>query len=240
MRVCVLSSSHAAALKEGYDALDADAAGRLNITFFASRQNGLHSLRVRNRTLFSANPDVAQDLRHTSGGKTEIDPHSYDLVVIHALGLRYQYDLYRNIFHSQAFIEQMCIDHAARSLLARTYGLLQQVSAPRVVLSAEPYRAASDEALRQQVAQSSTPRYMLEDWMTAWAASLPGAPAYFPQPRSTIVDQIFTHTDYSSGSRRLDVNDAISGQLHPAGDHGHMNAKYGVVYWREFLARFAF
>lgn len=238
MRVCVLGNSHAAALKQGFDSLN-DKPGRCEVTFFASRADGLRSLVCRGGKLLSPDANVSQNLLRTSGGQMVIDPGAYDLFLIHALEFRYDYALLQSGAYTQGFIAAWMWQSWMESTAFHVLKLLLSVTDCEIVLSPQPYASAADERIRKMVTRYKRAAPSIgEIFADCRKPSEFERLRMLEQPDETIVDGVLTKPRYSRGSVRLDVGDSISGTTHPEHDHRHMNGEYGAAVWRHFAHRF--
>ncbi|MDP9141832.1 MAG: hypothetical protein M3O62_13675 [Pseudomonadota bacterium] len=238
MKVCVLSNSHAAALRQGLDRLDRHARTALDVTFFASRSDGLKALAIDGQKLHCTDPEVLRDIQHTSGGSGEIDLAHYDVFIVHAMGFRYPYTSLAAPY-SQQFVTAWM---RARWQQTHSYRLTEMLrAAPRaaIVVSPQPYLSEGDDIARALVEQAILPAPTLEQAFTmdAWPAD--GRVLFLPQPATTVVRQVLTDQRYSRGSVRLEVGDRQSGKAHPSTDHQHMNAEYGLLVWRDLMVMLA-
>lgn len=238
MRICVLSNSHAASLKLGYEALPPGERHALEPTFFASRSWRLLALEPAGGRLICGDPAVRRDLAFTSGGLTEVDPAAYDAFLLHAMAFRYEYEPFGARFYSQAFVTAWVGGMWEASLCRILLGRLQAITGKPIFLSPQPFRSAGDQALVEGVGASPTARPPMAELVAA--TGILGARASFlPQPPGTVSGDLFTAPRFSRGSTRLDVGDAMSGRPHPADDHAHMNGEYGREVWRALQERVA-
>ncbi len=239
MKVCVLGNSHAAALRQGLDEIEDEIGKRCEVTFFASRREGLRSLTRAGDQLVSTDSRVSRDLERTSRGLNAIVPNAYDLFLIHALEFRYDYAILQSGAYSQGFVAawmwQSWMDstafHVLRELRALTRG--------QIVLSPQPYASAADLRVRGAVARfSGCPPGIGEIFSRCPNGEAIGQVRVLSQPKETIVSRVLTKPEYSRGSLRLDVGDRASGEAHPDNDYRHMNGKYGGAVWRQFVRDF--
>lgn len=235
MKICVLSNSHAAALRQGLDKLEPSARAELDVTFFASRSGGMKALESDGRRLRCPDPEVLRDIQYTSGGLGEIDLAHYDVFVVHAMGLLYPY-VQLAAPYSQQFVAAWMLGRWRQVLSYRLLEMLQAAPRARLVVSPQPYLSESDDSARSLVEKAILPPVPLERAFSgeAWLGELRAL--FLPQPAATVVKHVLTDRRYSRGSVRLDVGDRQSAQPHPASDHQHMNADYGLLVWRDLLA----
>ncbi|MGA0532897.1 hypothetical protein [Hansschlegelia sp. KR7-227] len=222
MRVCVLGNSHAAALKLAYDA-DPSIATRMELTFFAHRGGALRQLRARDGIIVPTKAEVEKAIAHTSGGLKQIDPALYDVFLVYGLGVR----AYRPpmTFFSRAARLQAARDHVSQSLAMPILDLLGGVGAAPIYVAHEPMMAS-----RRPQEPGRHPDYAAGIALLNEAVFNPRDSMLLEQPLETVVNGWETGNAFSIGSRRLDIGDKISGDLHQDADHGHMNQEFGRIY----------
>jgi len=79
MKICVISNSHAASLKDGWMTIRNDFP-QLEVTFFAAPNRAMSELKadISARTLYAENTQLKHTLKFTSGGLDTIEIDKYD------------------------------------------------------------------------------------------------------------------------------------------------------------------
>jgi hypothetical protein len=236
MKICVLGNSHAGALKLGYDALGDEVSRRCEVTFFASRGDGLRSLVGDGGRLVSTDAKVTRDLARTSGGLTAIEPDTYDLLMIHALEFRYDYALLQSHAYTQGFVAAWMWQSWMESTAFHVLQQLQALTRREILLSPQPYASAGDQRIKGMVSRFAGVAPTIDEiFARCRKDSACVGLRMLQQPAETLVGRVLTKPGYSRGSLRLDVGDKASGQAHPDDDHRHMNAEFGAAVWRQFV-----
>ena len=231
--VCIIGNSHAACIKMAWDRIGKEYP-EITLSFFAARGDHLAALAVQGRTLVATTDLARQMLQHTSGGRDHIDFEPYDHCLICAAGFSYPYHLQAARHYSKA-VQLQCLQDLFRgSLLYRLAKDIRQITAIPVWLEHAPLLA-----LAERKEQEFCFSYM--DFLHQLRQMLPGADIHFlPQVAETVAEGCFTHPRFSAGSRRLDIGDEISGELHPPEDRAHMNEKFGEALLNDFFRRIGY
>lgn len=243
MRICVIGNSHIAALKLGWDALQASGqAPDLRPTFFGAPSDGVRHVRVENGVLSPKRKDIAEHFR-TMGGTDRIRLDDFDAFFLIGLNVSVKRILRFYKTHVWAglkgtagkvlvhpgFARDFLTERYADTLMGVTAGHLQ---GRRVLALAEPFWA---EWIRK--GQKDTPEYGWDAAITAGdgpalgamfratvAASLAHA-QFLPQPEATVAHGIMTALPYNKDASRL-----ISGEGGGT-DAAHMNGDFGQAIW---------
>lgn len=239
MRICVLSNSHAAALKTGYALLDSNEQQRLSVTFFASRASGLAWLRPARGKLVAMRDHIAQHVQYTSGGLSEVIPADYDAFIVHGLGLGVRYDVYDDCYRSTRMVETLHVLNTQLSLCMRLHEGLRSITDKPIFLSPMPFSSELHASVRELVAGSPTDAFDLSALPSLMPDVFKGATTFFAQPADTVAHGIFTLHRYSEGSIRLGLSESTDNIPHPTDVYTHMNAAYGLRYWQTFSQRAA-
>lgn len=225
MRVCILGNSHTASLKLGWDAIR-DQWPAVDITFFASRAQGLAGLEFRDGVrLVPNNPDLARDIAYTSGGHDNVDLRSYEVFLVYGTWLMLPpQDPRLSCAVRRAALE----DVIEASLNFRICSMLLRCPGTLVYSGHDPQPASEGEA----PCACSYAEILAEAAKVAseWGVRLVG------QPASTLGNGWNTAYALSRGSRRLDLGDSISNELHVDWDVIHMNGTFGRAYLEDFLS----
>lgn len=87
-RICVIGDSHAAALKTGWDMIEADFPG-VELIFFAAMAQHMEAIELAGRDLIATTDDLRTRWERTSAGRIAIDG-TYDAYLLCGLGLKFQ------------------------------------------------------------------------------------------------------------------------------------------------------
>lgn len=228
MKICVLGNSHVASLKKGWDSIQTDNQ-KHQLSFFASRQNGLAGLKLNNGTLVPTTPQLLNDISYTSGGMKDIPLNEYDIFLLYGLGLSLSV---LDTRLSTAVIQQTCIDIADRVLSFRIAKLIRSASHSKIYIGHNPQRSMDKNA---------RPRANKFDYKETFAFMSSAIDVVdtvlVDQPLVSLANGWNTKEEYSIGSTRLDVGDKISNQLHPDKETEHMNGDFGKLYLDSFFQR---
>jgi hypothetical protein len=226
MKICILSNSHAAALKNGWDGLSVNYPD-IELTFFASRQKGLAGLDLQDCNLIPNNEALLKDISYTSNGSKLIDLNAYDLFLIYGFLRVPQFDLR----YSHACIRQANLDSFNLSLGGKLYRLIRQVTQKPIFIGlvSNPVFYAHKKNRENKLTYSHSLKF-LEEAIVASNLLL------IPQPEESLIDNWYTDHKYCIGSKRLDVGDKISKKEHPPHEKiAHMNEEFGQAWLENFL-----
>lgn len=225
MRICVLSNSHAAAVKSGYEQLG-DSLG-CKITIFAASSRGLTSFKINDAKdrLRWSDPAIRDMISKTSGGLSEVIVADYDAFLVHGLFvIPPRFDKR----HSPAFQSAATQSMLSSSLGQRLAKELAGMTKAPVLISPEPLLAdLEDDGVTSVKKRSNAPLDPLpleEVWDAMRAACDIAGIDWLFQPSSTIGPRLNTLRSYSTNSSRLSVG---SDEKHLDRDVRHMNSDYG-------------
>jgi len=227
MRVCILSNSHAASLKAGWDSIK-DVHPDYQITFFAVPNRGMLKVcPVKNEDRFiSTDSSIREMLSYTSGGAESIEVNNFDAFLVHGMFLILP-RLDRRL--SGAFKAASIRDAALLSMNYRFVKDLCSMAKGKVFYSANPLLA--DE--HDKVGTSRRYRYHtfeeISDWVDAHYSSLTAIK--ITQPAETIGDWMTSKRNFSVGSVRLKLHN--DKDCHNEADIRHMNAKFGARFLKK-------
>jgi len=227
MKICVISNSHAASLKNGWKSIQ-DSFPNDQLTFFASPNRGLARLKadLDKKTLYTNNDEINEFLSYTSGGQEVIDVQEYDAFLVYGLFLI----LPRLDVRVSSGIKKATIsDTVQDSINYRIVADLCNLTNVPVFYSAEPLLSDSilgDEAGNpESIADySSLCDWVAEHYNHSNALQIQQLP-------HTIGERLTTHKKYSIGSEKL-TKDSVK---HTPDDVRHMNGVYGEEYLKVFL-----
>ena len=225
IRLCAFGNSHLASLKSGWESLRPSAPD-VSVTFFGSRQMGLNGLCVQDGRLVPDSERLQKDIAFTSGGLTAVDPTDYDVFMIYALSFLPP-QLPSDGAFSAGFIEACCNECFETSLAYKLGKRLRSISDKRIIIAHTSLNAGHAEI--RALGDYSTIEPCLRKAVAERGFE------FVAQPPVTISERQFTKLEYSVGSRRLDIGDAVSNHLHPRSDLEHMNGDYGRLLMSEVL-----
>ncbi len=223
IRLCVIGNSHAAALKLAADGFCA-AHPEARLTFFAAPSRGTEQLQVIEGRYVASTPELAAQLRLTSGGLDAIDPDAHDAYLIYGFGGRGDSgDNPRGL--SAAFCRAVVLERVRKSLLPRHMEALRSLTDAPVfaALTPLPSADAADQPRRLL-------RHKAEIALVQRAICAPFDVVLCPQPAASLVKGRATRAEFAAGS--VPLENALKPQ---AAEHGtlerrHMNAEYGRLW----------
>ncbi|NPD15184.1 hypothetical protein HOY34_08220 [Xinfangfangia sp. D13-10-4-6] len=226
MRVCIISNSHAAALKQGIDELESrQIIDGLDLHFFASPANTLEDTALLDGKIVPTTDTVKKSFEISSGGLHEIVISDYDAFVVHGVfvyegAFRALMDAEKGAtFYSQAVLNEL--DPFNKTISSRIYRQIRTVSDADIIVSARPYLAIKPtDTPRDVVARDRFRAYINERFRAMHKLH-----AFF-QPEETVTGGVFTKSEFNQGAKRGD-------DRYPdfqSGDGIHMNGAYGIHY----------
>lgn len=230
MKVCILGNSHAAALKLAWTRMG-PMRPDITVDFFADRGQGLQALNVDGGVLVPGNEDLRRALAFTSGGKSQIDPAAYDVILLYGLGARPNF-VHAGVFYSRQARQLALADLVGGTVSFELLQKLRSISTTPIRVGHNPLRAAQTEAARHFPAAYVAGIKVLNEEVYA-----PLQAQMVEQPRETIVGGRFTDPRFSTGSRRLAIGERNDDGLHPANDNVHMNDAFGALWLETWLAK---
>lgn len=229
MKICVIGNSHVGSLKRGWANINSNCPG-IEVTFFANRGQGLDRLGVCNGKLSPSDAVMARALEVTSGGKNNIDPSEYDVILIYGAGTTGVGVAKDTQFYSRAVIESILTDSIITTTGFRILKKLRAITDKVVFVGHAPLPAAT------QILSNVLPSDFID--RIERINNLIYRPLnskLIMQPLSTIVNGNSTHPGLSKGSKKLSVGDSQDDLDHSADDTIHMNARFGEIWLTEFL-----
>jgi len=227
-KICVLSNSHAASLRIGWDSIKHNYPG-IELTFFAAANKGMAKVQPGSGNRFtSADILITRMLSKTSGGLGTIEVDDYDAFLVHGLFLV----LPRlDLRHSRAVKEIAIKETVQSSLNYRFVADLRDMTDVPIYYGANPL-LADDTFLHV----SSATVYHSYDEISVWIDKCySGLNAIqMLQPEETRGSMLTTKREYSDGSVRLKLltDDA---EQHKDTDVRHMNGNFGAAYLEKSL-----
>ncbi|NDV02214.1 hypothetical protein [Pseudoroseicyclus tamaricis] len=228
MRLCIIGSSHCAALGDGWEEVKGRYPGTEIHIFAAPRQQVLET-RLTGSELVPETEKLRNFFQLSSGGRETINVQQYDRFLLYALQKQAE------IFQDDASYSEavMQASRSARVLespemvLARR--LRECTSAP-IDVALSPYRRPVGGRVPAEgsVAEENAAFARL------WAEAVPGA-RFVPQPPETVLTGRATIPDYGSGTRRLSTREGQKPIPHKSHDDVHANAEYGAIWISRYL-----
>jgi hypothetical protein len=199
----------------------------VELTFFASRSDGLRALRLSERSLVSDDQGIARNIQYTSGGKASVEIDHYDIFLVYGLGLGIP-RLDRRL--SSEVLMTVCRRLLNNSLNYSVGSLVRSVISAPIFLGHNPQPAYVEGS-------RDNPNALNYDEVHRLLLSVIKVEGVVlvSQPTETFIDDFYTRPELSKGSTRLDLGDLRSNEVHPDYEVGHMNERFGSIYLEKFL-----
>lgn len=217
-KICILSDSHAASLKQGLRRIAPDFPG-VEVTFFVGMRSEWGNVSVDGGAIVASVESLREKWLRSSPGKHAIGDE-YDVYVVYSMGISAWGTLTQKMILQQVPYDSEEMARVIYSSLSTTPGLkavsaLRKITRRPILMVAGPHspdefsiplRTLTPEALRHLVAQFHKTCVRLAEEFGA---------KFIAQPRRTVnPDGATTNMKFFSGI---------------AGDKGHMNADYGAI-----------
>ena len=239
MKICVLGSSHIAALKHAVDngALDGTDA---EIAFFGAPGKNFSKMRMRKGVIRGPKSIRDKILLVSEGRYAEIDPAKFDVLFFYGAFFNFHYLLgsIHHVLNLGVHLSDNCLSAgvdrwmASKHIFRIASKAANTNSATRVILSPRPIPAigacdASEvedpDENRGWLWERLEPSFRKKIWnLCKQSAERRGVESVF-QPESTLDANQFTKAEYTANSRRLLRPDVSHGQT----DVSHMNVRFG-------------
>jgi hypothetical protein len=247
-RVCFIGNSHLAAVKLGWDAVEADYPD-IACNFFGAPANALSRLSLDGDVLVPTNNALTRKLKIVSGGSTTLRPSDFDAIC--CVGLRFGFYNWLQALlglHSytvpavreeSTLVSNSFLRHSARNWLEHTTALLvmrmvRSVCSVSIFMLPVPLpgevllnQLNADAAPSDQVLVSLAALHRIFQAEAELCAIAEGF-RLLPQPPTTIVSSCFSRAEFRKGAVRL-----LTGVEKSADDCTHMNQSYGTEVWIE-------
>jgi hypothetical protein len=249
MKVCVIGDSHLAAMKLGWEDMQA-AFPDFTLTFFGAPFPLIERLAVRNGTIVPTQWKTEVFFRHTSGGEARIDG-SYDRVLL--CGMKFSIWRVLGVYkHCRAEDEKSdgrlplsdpCYrrtleDHLADTTCIATFKLLREIGATPVGIVPTPFPSEESDMLeRRYQARARGDEARVAQHFADAAETLGRRLGFAPYlaPASLLASPIATKAACAKDSVGLRL-DSVP---HAQDEHNHMNAAYGAAMLRGILPALA-
>jgi hypothetical protein len=221
MKVCVISNSHAASLKTGYETIQENFPD-MEVTFFASPAFSLRSLICQDGVLLSKNEGVQNTLRLTSGGLDRIQVNDFDRFLVYGLHFNIRPDAGQV---SNAVLRALFQEHHKTQLNHQVAAMLLPLAPERVWVGPCPLPAALDmPATRDSSAEYNKAVDGYRQLLRGCRINL------LPQPPETVEGGFATKRSFAQGAARMKWDRAVWDEDYPPGDRFHMNTEFGALY----------
>lgn len=222
MRICIISNSHAASLKNGWAKLH-NQFPSIDATFFAAPNRGMKKVKfdADSGCYFTNNSKVSEILRMTSGGCDRINLNDYDAFLIYSLFL----EIPRLDVRLSEAVKSAALNETVSNSI--NFSFVNQIASntqAAVFYSASPMPADCNTG-----DSSSEVTYHSFQETAAWVESRYthlGA-TMIAQSTDTLTENNLTKQQYSVGSIRLKTGQP---EVHAGTDTKHMNETYGAEY----------
>jgi len=250
MRLCILGNSHAAAWKLAWDQHQSSFNGT-TIRFFAAPGGNLKALTASNGKLIADRPKLQKYLQVTAGCDS-ISPDEYDAFCILACGTTvlsllkvyrgYRTENHRGLSEEQELISEPCFDAAAASMVAENFAFdlqrsLESVTSKPIFLVPQPMPSEAilsdpSEGIWRRAHEAGDESNLAASFLRVLDKVGEGRLHIVSQPEGTLKSGLLTDKAYSEGSVRL----KDPAEEHPENDYLHMNAEFGLLALRHFIA----
>jgi hypothetical protein len=229
MRLCILGNSHAGCLHTGWLRCKSEFES-IKIDFFASRGGNMSNMELSDGSLIPGNQKLLENILFTSGGLNRVDIMAYDAFLVYGLGL----SLPRlSVGHSIAVRQSVYRDIYQSTLACQLAKKIRHVSSVPVFVGHAPQHAMADDSEPFEGALSY--REIFDEFCVGNKAE---EVVFVEQPSETLAFDWFTQKTYSTGSKRLNVGDAMSLKDHPEVDTVHMNDSFGELFLKNLFGKY--
>jgi len=231
VRVCVISNSHAASVKDGWDLLSSSMPN-VDLTFFAAPNRGMASLKAdyEAKKLYADKPGIPEFLSLTSNGLDVIDIEKYDAFFVYGLFLSVP-RLDRRF--SSAVKMATISDSVNKSINIRVVKKLVKMTDAPIYYSPNPL--LSDVILNKELDSDVNYHDYCDicDWIDEYYAF--DNTIQVKQIEQTMGQNLTTQNKFSTGAVRL----SKVPKAQPSRDFRHMNAGYGELVLKMLVAEMA-
>jgi hypothetical protein len=244
-RICLIGTSHLAALKHGSALVDMD--GKAEFRYFGCGAGSFRGARYSDGAMVPITRNMRTRFAHISGGLDRIHVRDFDaFAVVGFAGFSTAISVatsYRTMeFQSrrnQPLLSRPLFEKVIECSIEKEIGVdmartLAKVADAPVVVLAKPRTAhieLSTNTRLQRLKESGDGMRLGEIYATILAELSHDGVQFLDQPNDTIVDFIVTADEFSTGSKRLGNGEALSEQ-----DTRHMNSAYGAKVLMQLLS----
>lgn len=231
MKVCIISNSHAASLKDALEQ-NGDEFPTHSFTFFAAPAGRLGTARAdeERRVLIPEGKGIEEFLIKISGGLSEIAVDAFDAFFIYGLSFTLPWlDTRLSSAVKAAAINGTLV----KSLAHNWMDAVCRLTSKPVFVGPVPLYADIDSPFFVRkvgaVSRAASPVPFETVCRMIEAHERPGNVTYLWQDPATISSGFRTRVEYSTGSRRFKEDETI---IHADVEIRHMNADYGLIVLR--------
>lgn len=258
LSVCVMGSSHSAAVVTAWRQRAFPVEDNVSLTFFASHALSLKDLEIEGRSLVPSKEEVRNKILYTSGGKDRIDVDDYDIFVTIALGfgivlgdIAGEYGPMEHLAWGAVpnLLSRACFEETLRakfedSLYLNITDKIRKLRPTVPVLNVPkpcPPETALDEPPLDGKPQLRDPAYLEKQFalckrMAEETSTAHGAEVLWP-PAGVLAVPGFTKREYAQNAVTLTTAKRARRQKEKGEDGKHMNADYGHVVLDAILAK---
>ncbi len=231
MKLAIIGNSHIAPLQMAWKDQLADRFPGVEITFFGAVRSTIMSLRIKEGRLASADNEVTESLRTTSGGHAEIDPQLFDCILVFGLchnAVTVLGDMSGP--YSEAVKTQTLVDFWRQTNSFRLLSKIRKLTDIPIYAGHDPLMSASAARpcgtfpYETFIARSNTLAFADIDV------------ELMAQPVQTIVNGNATDARLSRQALKLGVRGRAPDERHDEDEHHHMNEEFGRLWLARFLS----
>jgi hypothetical protein len=234
MKIAILSDSHGAALRLGWEQIESRHQD-VELVFFAQRRNGLADLSHSAGFLTAETESLRSAFRFTSKGLEAVRVGDYNALLVYGLCAA---PFFQNsdAFYSKQVLVQTCQDLMKDRLSTYVVNQARLAGARTIYVGHDPL------PLEGSLTVDRPRREYLDGLATLNRLAYTKLGAQMvPQPVETTTSGSCTLKRFTNDARRLAVGDESDNERQPAHDvYRHMNADFGALWLENFLdiARF--
>jgi hypothetical protein len=256
VRGCVVGNSHVGALRLGWQVIKDDYP-TVDMTFFASPRQRLRKTFVRRGILATKDETVAENLRLTGGSET-IDLRAYDFLCICGCGINSRMLLQMQAGHipfggthagemviSEAYLRECYAASLGRSTSRHLLDIISAATKASVYVVPDPHLANAPEALEKYLDYVMTVQerggFALSRsiFMESIEAVFADAKKVLFQVPETLDGPLLSRMEFARGPGFMAIEperDDGEDDIQSVNDIVHLNADYGVLFWKKFFS----
>ena len=243
-KLLIIGNSHVGSLKRAWDGMRSTYDMDVELSFAATRGQGLLNAHIKNGVLSIENdPHAERGLVHTYGRKTlDLLKPGFDHILVYGLKLEPNFLITYDSFADRHYSEK-CKEIAIGDTFRQVWGFnfarrIQQVvgfdvwmSCPMQAVNSCTPKNNSDKYSAERAAQiNEAVQFVNQKVLKALHIK------YLIQPLETFdINACRTMKKFARGSRRLSIGDSHDGEMHPIDDVVHMNEEFGKRFLRKFM-----
>lgn len=224
-KICVLSDSHAAALKQGWSQIEEDFP-ETRLTFFAGTSTEWNTVRALEGKLVSTSPVLRDQFRRSGRGSEIAD--AFDAYIVYSIGLAISFALKQWVKQEQKDWDAhrtAAAMHVQTTNCAYALGQLRKITARPVLLIAAPFQPRDFCLFSPSIDDEAAAKIRGDFFAQCEALAKDHGASFFPQPQRTWAPNGVT-TKMKFASPAL-----------PDGreDRRHCTPRYGAILMRAVL-----